>query len=310
MFTRHFSRHTILYSLFSITCLAVLAQAKPSTSATASKTQVSVNRSRILIGEQLELTLKLEVVGGEMIRWPKLPDSLGHFEVLNRSNLDSIRSGNTMTYTQNLTLTSFDSGRWVIPSVGFIAGNKTVKSDSLAIDVTNVVLKGNDYNDIKEIIEVQAPGVDWKKWIPYIFGVVLLLALLLYWLKNRKKQPAVEKPFSRTTAYEEAMAELKKLKAEQLPEKGDMKQYYTRLYDIYRIYLGRYTGTRLMQSTTDDLLVSMKEKLPSAGFSRIAEVLRIADAVKFAKYPSSVPESNNSWETIFGSVEDLNRQKK
>jgi hypothetical protein len=38
--------------------------------------------------------------------------------------------------------------------------------------------------------------------------------------------------------------------------------------------------------------------------------LRIADAVKFAKYPSSVPESTNSWETIFGSVEDLNRQKK
>jgi len=311
MFTRHFSRHIILISLSGILSLGVFAQnktAKPPINATAG---ISVNRSRILIGEQLELTLKLEMLsGGRMTQWPQLPDSLNHFEVLKRGGIDSVLSGNKMTYTESLTLTSFDSGHWVLPAVSFMAGNISLKSDSLAIDVTNVVLKGNDYNDIKEIIEVQEPGFDWKKWLPYVFGILLLLALFLYWVKNRKKEPVIEKPVSRSTAYEEAMAELKKLKAEQLPEKGEIKHFYSRLYDIYRIYLGRYSGTKLLQSTTDDLLVIMKETLPSAGFSRIAEVLRIADAVKFAKYPSSVPESANSWETIFGSVEDLNRQKK
>jgi hypothetical protein len=300
-----------LISLSGILSLGVFAQnktAKPPINATAG---ISVNRSRILLGEQLELTLKLEMLsGGRMTQWPQLPDSLNHFEVLKRGGIDSILSGNKMTYTQSLTLTSFDSGHWVLPAVSFMAGNISLKSDSLAIDVTNVVLKGNDYNDIKEIIEVQEPGFDWKKWLPYVFGILLLLALFLYWVKNRKKEPVIEKPVSRSTAYEEAMAELKKLKAEQLPEKGEIKHFYSRLYDIYRIYLGRYSGTKLLQSTTDDLLVIMKETLPSAGFSRIAEVLRIADAVKFAKYPSSVPESANSWETIFGSVEDLNRQKK
>ena len=73
--------------------------------------------------------------------------------------------------------------------------------------------------------------------------------------------------------------------------------------------LGRYSGTKLMQSTTDDLLVKMKDKLPSASFSRVAEVLRISDAVKFAKYPSSVSESTACWDAIAGSVEELNRQK-
>ena len=309
MFTRHFFRHIILYSLFSITCLAVLAQAKPAKSTTAAKAKISVNHTRILLGEQLELTLNLEAVGDHMTRWPQVPDSLSHFEVLNRGNLDSSLAGNSMTYTQVLTLTSFDSGHWVIPSFSFMVGNKTFKTDSLAIDVTNVVLKGNDYNDIKEIIEVPEPGFDWGKWLPYMISALLLLALAAYWFKNRKKKPLEEKPVSLSSAYDEAMAELKKLKADQLPGKGEMKQYYSRLFDIYRVYLGHYSGTKLMQSTTDDLLVKMKDKLPSAGFSRIAEVLRISDAVKFAKYTSSVPESDNCWETIFGSVEELNRQK-
>jgi BatD DUF11 like domain len=311
MFTRHFSLHIILASLLCSIGMTAFSQNKPADKETIiANAKVSVNRTRILLGEQIELTLRLETLQGEQsVQWPQLPDSLNHFEVLKRTPLDSIVSGNNLTYTQTLTLTSFDSGHWVLPSVSFIAGKKSVKTDSLEIDVTNVVLKGKDYNDIKEIIEVPDPGFDWKKWLPYIIGIVLVAALVLYWLSNRKKKPVVEKPVSRSTAYDEAMVELKKLKGEQLPEKGEVKQFYSRLYDIYRIYLGRYSGTKLMQSTTDDLLVKMKDKLPSASFSRIAEVLRISDAVKFAKYPSSVSESATCWDAIAGSVEELNRQK-
>jgi hypothetical protein len=310
MFTRQLSRHIILALLLCLTGMAAWTQNRANKETIIANAKVSVNRSRILLGEQIELTLRLETLSGaQSVQWPQVPDSLNHFEVVKRTGLDSIRSGNNLTYTQTITLTSFDSGHWVIPAVSFVAGKKVVKSDSLAIDVTNVVLKGNDYNDIREIIEVAAPGFDWKKWFPYIIGSILIVALLLYWLKNRKKKPVIEKPFSRSTAYDEAMIELKKLKGEQLPEKGEVKQYYSRLYDIYRIYLGRYTGEKLMQSTTDDLLVKMKDKLPSGSFSRIAEVLRISDAVKFAKYPSSASESASCWEAIYASVEELNRQK-
>jgi hypothetical protein len=111
MFTRHFFRHIIFCSLFSISCLAVLSQAKPEKSATAAKARISVNRTRILLGEQLELSLNLEAVGDRMTRWPQVPDSLNHFEVLNRGNLDSSLSGNSITYNQVLTLTSFDGGQ-------------------------------------------------------------------------------------------------------------------------------------------------------------------------------------------------------
>jgi len=204
MFTRHFPRHVILILLLCGIGMAVFSQKKPAANETIiANAKVSVNRSRILLGEQIELTLRLEILQGtQSVQWPQLPDSLNHFEVLKRTPLDSIRSGNNLTYTQTLTLTSFDSGHWVLPSVSFIAGKKSVRTDSLAIDVTNVVLKGKDYNDIKEIIEVAEPGFDWKKWLPYIIGTVLVVALLLYWLSNRKKKPVVEKQVSRSTAYD------------------------------------------------------------------------------------------------------------
>jgi len=306
MVTRYFSLHIILFVMAGFYSLASFAQqSNPATP------RVSVSRSRILIGEQTELTMKLELASGQRFSsWPKIPDSLNHFEVLNRGPLDSLRSGGNMMYTQRFTLTSFDSGHWVIPSFVFQVGKSKLRSDSLVVDVGTVVLKGDEYNDIKDIIPVEEPGFDWKKWLPYIIGTVLILALVSYWYMNRKKKPVLaETPVNRSTAYEQAMNDLKKLRSEQLPEKGEMKQYYSRLYDIYRIYLGRYSGINMMQFTTDDILVKAKDVVSTSSFSKMAEVLRISDAVKFAKYGSSVQETNNSWDIINGTIEDLNRQK-
>jgi hypothetical protein len=317
MLTRNYIPHISFFFLLCIFSRDVMAQAKSakekpaqSKSANPVKVNISVNRNRILLGERLELTLALETAQGtHPDQWPYLPDSINHLEILDRASPDSQASGSRMLYSQVFTLTSFDSGHWVIPPVSVMVNHKPYKSDSVFVDVGTVVLKGNEYHDIKEIIEVPAPGFDWKKWLPYIIGNLLILILLVFWWKNRNKSTPEEKPVSRSTAFEEAMAGLKKLKFEQLPEKGEMKPYYTRLYDIYRIYLGRYAGKKLMQSTTDDLLMTMKDILPAAGFSKVAEVLRITDAVKFAKYLSSLNESGESWNTVQQSIEEINRLK-
>jgi BatD DUF11 like domain len=307
MVSKYFILHIILFFSPCIICQTVNAQVK---SPNGISVNTSVSRTRIIIGEQLQLKLILDVPENKHPdQWPLLPDSINHMEVVERGVPDSLRSDGRIIYSQTFTLTSFDSGHWVIPPIVISTEKKIYKSDSIAVDVGAVVLKGNDYNDIKEIIEVPAQGFNWKKWLPYIIGTIILLILVVYWWRNRKKPIAEEKPVSRSTAFEEAVAELKKLKLDQLPEKGEMKQYYSRLYDIYRVYLGRYTGKKLLQSTTDDLFITMKDFIHGSGFSNIAEVLRIADAVKFAKYPSSAGEATGSMETVEGSVRELNLQK-
>ena len=271
---------------------------------------LSTDRKDILLGEQFTLTIKLTSSPGKAVSgWPLVPDSLNHLEVVSRGSVDSIREGNKIIYSQALVMTGFDSGHWVIPPMGVTVDGKEVTSASADINVQSIKLEGSEYNDVKEIIEVPPPGLDWKLILLYGIGILLLLALVFLWWRNRKKKPVVVKPISRGTAYDEAMKALSALQQEQLVEKGEMKKYYSGLYDIFREYGSAISGTSLMQSTTDDVLISMKGNFEGSAFSRLAEVLRISDAVKFAKYGSSSVEASESFTVVKDSIDQLNKKK-
>jgi hypothetical protein len=65
-----------------------------------------------------------------------------------------------------------------------------------------------------------------------------------------------------------------------------------------------------MSATTGDLLLKLKgDYLETDALTRLAEVLRIADAVKFAKYPSSAQESSGAIEQMENLIRALNQIK-
>ena len=271
---------------------------------------LSVDRNSILLGEQFNVDVKLTMpLNGRFTNWPNMPDSVNHLEVVARGAIDSIRQGDKMLFTQTVTMTGFDSGHWVIPPLAVTVNGKLIKSASTAIDVRNIKLEGTEYNDIKEIIEVEPPGPDWKTILLYGVGIVLILALAYFWWKNRKPKTVVAKPISKASAYEEAMKSITALKQEQLMQKGEVKKYYSKLYDIYRIYLGAVMGKNMLLRTTDDMLLDMKELMNGALFSQTAEVLRISDAVKFAKYLPTADDGMKNLEQVRLTIDELNRQK-
>jgi hypothetical protein len=229
--------------------------------------------------------------------------------VISRGTIDSTREGNKIIYSQAMVMTGFDSGHWVIPPMGVNVDGKEVTSTSTDINVQSIKLEGSEYNDVKEIIEVPPPGPEWKSILLYAFGILLLLLLAYFWWRNRKKKPVVVKPVSKGTAYDQAMKALEALRKEQLVEKGEMKKFYSGLYDIFREYGSALSGSSLMQSTTDDVLISMKGSLEGSSFSKLAEVLRISDAVKFAKYGSSKEEASESFTVVKESIDLLNKKK-
>ena len=271
---------------------------------------LSTDRKDILLGEQFTLTIKLTSSPGKVISgWPMVPDSINHLEVISRGAIDSTREGNKIIYSQAMVMTGFDSGHWVIPPMGVKVDGKVITSTSADINVQSIKLEGSEYNDVKEIIEVPPPGLDWKSILLYAFGILLLLLLIYFWWRNRKKKPVAVKPVSKGTAYDQAMKALEALQKEQLVEKGEMKKFYSGLYDIFRVYGSALSGNSLMQSTTDDVLISMKGSLEGSSFSKLAEVLRISDAVKFAKYGSSMEQASESFRIIKDSIDLLNKKK-
>jgi hypothetical protein len=274
--------------------------------------KAAVDRNRIYLGEQIELTLTLEYPQNKKPgKWVAVPDSLNHLEVVKRLNFDSSLTGDRYRLQQKYILTGFDSGHWIIPAFIVSVSNKSYKTDTIGINILPVALKGEAYHDIKEIIEVDAKPFDWTYWIMGAVTVLIIAFLLWQMLKGRKKKEAKEE-FSGTklSPYEQAVQEMKKLKEEQLPEKGEMKIYYTKLTDIFRVFLQRQFNQPMLQSTTDDILVHLNgDKLQREKLGPLAETLRVADAVKFAKYASSISEGSEGFKTIEEIIQLLHRQK-
>ena len=259
--------------------------------------KAGVDRAKIFIGEQVRL--KLAVEGGRAgLRWFTFPDSLNHFEIIKRSKIDTVLNGSTTNYYQTITITSFDSGRWEFPSLflpGVMQPTPPIAIDVMPVDVSQM----QDYNDIKDIIEVTQEN-DWL-----IVGMVAVITLLsiamIWWLFIKKKKVMVERRPAKGTLspLDWALAELNKLKSQRLDTPLEVKRYYTGLTDISRTFFSRQFSQDSMQQTTDEWMIALQPlAVDNEAKTSFFQVLRLADTVKFAKYLPHSRDNETSVEVI------------
>ena len=176
-----------------------------------------VDKNKIVIGEQVHLTLEADFPVQEPMRFFTI-DSIPHFEILERKKIDTVDDRQGIKLSQSLTLTSFDSGHWAIPSFELPA-DKPMYTDSIAVDVGFSPFDPNqDYHDIKDVIDVQVKEKKEETWYWYAAASALLIAAIIYFLMRKKK-----KPVARVTVidpYSEAKQELEKLRKENLSSKA------------------------------------------------------------------------------------------
>ena len=270
-----------------------------------SKTTVkaTIDKSQILIGEPIRLTLEADIPENEAIRFFQF-DSLPHFEFLDKQKIDTSNTGRGTVLLQVIQITSFDSGHWVIPS--FRLG-ENIATDTLPVEVRFSSFNPEQpYHDIKDIIEV-TPKEEKKKekWWQLVAGAALLLILLVL-LFRKKKKPVVQVVKQPVDPYKEAIKQLEKLQE----EKPEAKQYYSRLVDIFREYIAAKKGIHSLQATTNDFVVQLKSlNLPGEQFNDLAQSLRLGDFVKFAKYIPSPEDDKNTFSTIYGSIQHIEQVK-
>jgi hypothetical protein len=258
---------------------------------------VTADRQDILIGEQFRYTVKaVYPTGAFNVRWLNIPDSIEHFEVIERSKVDSSFAGANAVLQQIITFTSFDSGRWSIPSFmlqfdGTITGgaNKKVKTDTLSMNVG--FAKGdttNQLRDIKPIVDTEE-GVDWQLYL--LIAASVLVAVFLGWQLIRYlrgRQTKTVKNVARLSAYHNAVKALEQLG---LPAEGDapaIKAFHDRLGHIFRTYVADSRQVNALSATTGELLSYLHGPLPKDDVSILAGALRCGDAVKFARYEPPV----------------------
>jgi len=264
----------------------------------------AIDKNKIVIGEQIHLTLEADFPLQVPMSFFTV-DSIPHFEILERKKIDTVDDRQGIKLSQSLTLTSFDSGHWVIPSFELPA-DKPMFTDSVAMDVGFSPFDPNqDYHDIKDVIDVQVVEKKEETWYWYAAASALLVAAIIYFLLRKKKKPVVKVPF--VDPYKEAKQELEKLRKENLSS----KPFYTRLVDIFRLYISRRKGIASLQKTTDDLVVQLRSlKLPADEFNHLAQSLRLGDFVKFAKFEPAESDKTDSFKTIAEFIENIEKKER
>ncbi|MBX9783416.1 MAG: hypothetical protein K2X48_09000 [Chitinophagaceae bacterium] len=264
-----------LFAFIAVVCSAVLTQAQVTP-------VVSGSKDKILIGEPLKLTFELKAIERNApIKW-KFPDSLEHFEYISFDTSDILK--------REITITSWDSGAWQLQGVSVIVPSNVngkprqlrfaPKEIKVEYDTTGSAI----LNDIKPIIEVTNFA---EEWIAYIVAAVTVLSLLLliYIFRRWKAKQATVVTFEPIAgAYDEFSKALNELKLKNWNTQPEQKEYFSQLSFIAKRFLERSLRQPFSKFTTDETEFHLSPAIGRTDAATFIQVLRLSDAVKFAKF--------------------------
>ncbi len=257
----------------------------------AQKVTATINRDKILIGEQIILELRVDNLPNNNSianNWFNVPDSFNHFEVAERLLIDTVKTVSDISYIQKIKITSFDSGFWQIPSFVITLNNgKSFSTNLLNVNVLPVDVSGlKDYHDIKDILEVDLKN-DWSIIIGLIVTALISLVALAWFISKRKHGKPVQETMikSSLSPFALALQQLEELRIKNLPASSKHKLYYAELVSITKNFADVVSGISSSAKTTDEFIIRIKGKVGNepAQYAYI-QMLRLADAVKFAKF--------------------------
>lgn len=235
---------------------------------------------------------------------------LGDFDLIEskRSRIDGADSSTT---TFDLSLSAYAMGKQQTPPFTFEvfqAGlTGTFVAPTTGIEVVSslppdVADKGAGLLDIRPPQEV--PVRTWRLLV--ILAAVLAAAGLGYALYKFLKRPKVLTPVaakSPEALHVRTLAALDALRTEDLPGKGRAREFYFRLSEIFRGYLGERFSFEALESTSSELLESIRTlHTPGLQLKELTTFVFESDLAKFAKATPPPDECKASLEFAYRVV--------
>ncbi|MCK9413169.1 MAG: hypothetical protein M0Q53_12780 [Prolixibacteraceae bacterium] len=299
----------ILLFLVSLTSLGLAHAQQPKVSA-------SLERDSIWLGDQIKMILVAEYPAGSNFTFPALKDSLPNgVEIISKSKIDSSKIGDgMMQMRQGYIITAFDSGPHPIGPFVF-AMHSAIAKDSLKTNSLKIFVKVPNVDLKKGFTDIKKPygaPVTFKEIAPWILGIILIATIVFFILyainRRRKNIPLFTLPVKpKLPPHVIALGELDKLKEEQLWQHDKVKDYYTRLTDIIRVYLEERYEVPAMEQTTHEILAEFKgdnSQIKGKLFTGLQKTLNTSDLVKFAKYTPLADENHFVLVQAYNLVEE------
>lgn len=277
---------------------------------------VSSDVGELAVGDPLGLTVDVVVDPGVEISMPAFEETIGPFDILQRSTPPDVPDGDKRRWTHRYLLSTFDSGQLQIPeiTIGYIDGRgdrsaaagvaEPVESEltvePLTIVVTSVLADDFDptaIRDIRGVVDIPLERSPWAIWGPVVGVLVIVLGLSAVWLLARRRRRGMEQAAPpEPPAHVWAVQRLDELAVRQLPQRGEVQEYYSCLSDVVRQYIERRFGLMAPERTTDEFLreIERGDLLKPAHRGMLTGFLRAADMVKFALHRPPVSEGDEA----------------
>ncbi|MFY0529450.1 hypothetical protein ACN28I_41910 [Archangium gephyra] len=258
--------------------------------------QARVQPEQVLLGEPFVYELVITHPADHRYEL-ELPADLGDFELLSQARTPP--QGEPAVTTFRLKLSAFNLGMLTLPEVPFLVstqeGPMRFMAPARTLEVAGTLpedaqAEGADLKDIQPPTEVAI-----RSWT-LLWGLLGLLAAIVVGLvawrlfqKYRNRPLAEVKPLLPLDVR--TRQALDTLESEDLPAKGKVKDFYFRLSEIIRGYLGERYGFDALECTSSELMQELRRKkplqFPEDGLMRFVSE---SDLVKYAR-AESTPES-------------------
>jgi hypothetical protein len=148
---------------------------------------------------------------------------------------------------------------------------------------------------------------EWKTAKNFAFGalIVIALALVLAWLLHRwRSRPKVEPSKPKVLPWIVAMRELDDIRRSDFLKDGKLDEYFNRVDQITRLYIGERYGFDGLESTSGEIRGNLSRVYPSITDPKLVEKF-LADG-DFVKYAEVTPRREDCEQAI-AAAEDIVR---
>jgi hypothetical protein len=267
------------------------------------RVQQHVTPAKARLGEPLVVEIVVTHDKAQRYELPP-PGDLGAFEYVSQER-ERVDGADASTTTFKVALQGFELGKQRTPTLELELADPagTVKMPVSGTDVEIVSTlppdakdQGADLYDVRKPEEL--PVRTWRLVWALLIGLAVALAAyaLFRWLQ--RPRPVVTAPAKPPEpAHVRARAALDALAAQNLPAQGRVKEFYFRLSEIIRAYLGETYAFDALESTTPELLEALRTRhTPGLPMEALKDFAYQSDFVRYAKQEPGPDECKGALE--------------
>jgi hypothetical protein len=285
--------------------------------AQTNRATAQLDTNNIMIGDHVNVMLDFSSKENMAVYFPVYCDTcIKGIEIVKQSGIDTVKDENGYRLTRRLTVTAFDSGAFVIPPMPFYGTDSVLLAETEPLWLSVHTLAIDTTLAIKDIKEPLSAPITFREILPYLIGVLLLsgvivgIVFLIRYLNKRKKPQPLTKEKPNIPAHVIALEMLKELWKKKLYQSGYVKQYYSELSDIIRIYIENRWDIAAMEMVSSEIITALSVfEIEEEAMNKLKQTLYLSDMVKFAKANPLADESSACYQNGVDFVQMTKQEK-